>query len=93
MPLGVLSAVKPDSAVDFGARIFTLIGIAIPNFLAAILMILFLIRVFDWLPPLGYQKLWENPGANLQVMIFPAVTLAFYEMALVDVDESTAHGL
>lgn len=83
VPLGILSAIKPDSWLDYLARTFTLAGISIPNFLAALLLVLFLIRVFDWLPPLGYEKLWENPGLNLQQMVFPAVALAFYEMAFI----------
>jgi peptide/nickel transport system permease protein len=83
VPLGILSAIKPDSWIDYAARTFTLIGISIPNFLAAILFILFLIWAFDWLPPLGYQKLWVSPGFNLQQMIFPALALAFYEMAFI----------
>jgi peptide/nickel transport system permease protein len=83
VPLGILSAIKPDGWLDYGARIFTLIGIAIPNFLAAIFLILFLLIVFNWLPPLGYETLWEDPLTNLKQMIFPAVALAFYEMAFI----------
>ena len=44
-------------------------------------MILFLLVVFNWLPPLGYVELWENPIRNLQQMIFPAIALAIYDMA------------
>lgn len=83
VPLGIISALKPESWIDYAARIFTLAGISMPTFLIAILMILFLVHVFDWLPPLGYKPIWEDPGANLQQMIFPALALAFYEMAFV----------
>ena len=83
VPLGIVSAIKPDSWLDLGARTFTIIGIAIPNFLMAILMILLLLAVFNWLPPLGYVELWENPLRNLQQMIFPAIALAIYDMAVI----------
>ena len=83
VPMGILSAIKPDSWLDLGARVFTIVGIAIPNFLMAILMILFLLVVFNWLPPLGYVELWENPIRNLQQMIFPALALAIYDMAFI----------
>ena len=83
VPLGIMSAIKPDSWLDLGARTFTIIGIAIPNFLVAVLMILFLLTVFDWLPPLGYVELWEDPLKNLQQMIFPAIALAIYDMAFI----------
>ena len=64
-------------------RIFTLVGVSIPNFLAAILLILFLVRVFGWLPPLGYVDLWNDPLTNLKQMAFPALALAFYDMAFI----------
>ena len=83
VPLGILSALKPESLLDYAARVFTLTGIAMPTFLIAILMVLFLARTFSWLPPLGYQQIWDDPWANLQQMIFPAVALAIYEMAFV----------
>jgi peptide/nickel transport system permease protein len=83
VPLGIVSAIKPESWLDYGARTFTLVGIGIPNFLAAVLIILFLVRAFNWLPPLGYTELWEDPLTNLQQMIFPSVALAFYDMAFI----------
>ena len=83
VPLGIVSAIKPDSPLDYGSRVFTLIGIAIPNFLAAVLMILFLLKVFDWLPALGYVDFWDNPAKNLSQMFFPAFALALYEMAFI----------
>ncbi len=83
VPLGVLSAVKPNSKLDYGARIFSLTGIALPSFFSAILLILLLVKVFGWLPPLGYKTLWEGPVTNLQQMVFPALALAFYDMAFI----------
>ena len=83
IPLGVTSACNPDSKVDYAARVFTLGGIALPTFFTAILMILFLVRVFNWLPPLGYERLWVDPMSNLQQMLFPALALAGYDMAFI----------
>ncbi len=40
-----------------------------------------LARLFGWLPPLGYAKLWEDPLTNLQQMIFPALALGFHNFA------------
>ena len=81
--LGIVSAIRPDSPLDYGSRIFTLIGIAVPNFLVAVMMILFLLKIFNWLPSLGYVNLWEDPVQNLSQMIFPALALALYEMAFI----------
>ena len=83
VPLGILSSLKPETWIDYGARVFTLAGISMPTFLVAILIVLGLVHLFDWLPPLGYYQIWEAPGTNLQQMIFPALALAFYEMAFV----------
>ena len=83
VPMGVLSAVRPDGWLDHSARVFSLVGVSIPNFLAAILLILFLVRTFHWLPPLGYAELWNDPVTNLKQMAFPALALAFYDMAFI----------
>ena len=83
VPLGILSSLKPESWIDYAARVFTLAGISMPTFLVAILIVLGLVHIFDWLPPLGYYQIWEAPGTNLQQMIFPALALALYEMAFV----------
>jgi len=83
VPLGVVSAIRPDSKLDYGARVFTLAGIALPTFFTAILIMMFLMKVFDWLPPLGYEKLWNDPSRNLQQMFFPALALAGYDLAFI----------
>ncbi len=83
VPLGVLSAIKPDSPIDYVSRIFTLVGISIPTFFSGILLTLILIRAFGWLPPLGYEDIWEDPWANIKQMMLPALALGFYDMAFI----------
>lgn len=83
VPLGVLSAIKPDSPMDFVARVVTLVGISLPTFFAGVLVVLFLSRAFGWLPPLGYVELWEDPWTNLRQMFLPALVLGFYDMAFI----------
>ncbi len=80
VPLGALSAVKQDSALDYAARIVTFTGISIPIFVIGLVTIYLLVRLFNWFPPLGYAMLWEDPWVNLQQMFFPALTLAFFEL-------------
>jgi peptide/nickel transport system permease protein len=80
VPLGALSAVKRDSAVDYVARVFTFTGISIPIFVTGLVVIYLLVRSFNWFPPLGYAFLWEDPCTNLQQMVFPAMALAFFEL-------------
>ena len=83
VPLGVLSAIKPDSPLDFISRVVTLVGISLPTFFAGVLVVLFLSRGFGWLPPLGYVELWEDPWTNIRQMFLPALVLGFYDMAFI----------
>ena len=83
VPLGVISAIKPDSPLDYASRVFTLVGISIPTFFSGILLTLVLIRAFGWLPPLGYEDIWEEPWTNIKQLVLPALALGFYDMAFI----------
>jgi peptide/nickel transport system permease protein len=81
VPLGVTSAVKQDTGFDYLSRIFSTIGVALPTFWLGILLVYALATFFQWLPPLGYATLWDDPLTNLQQLVFPALTLAFHDLA------------
>ena len=83
VPLDIYSAIRQDTWGDYVSRFIAIAGIAFPNFWVGILIVYFLVRFFDWLPPLGYVNLWENPLTNLQQIVFPAIALGFYNMALI----------
>ena len=83
MPLGLISAVKHDSAIDHASRLVSVLGISIPNFWLAILMLTFLSVWFNWNPPVYYRSFLDSPLANLQQMIIPTITLGMFQMALV----------
>ena len=81
VPLGIISAVKQDSWPDYVSRIVSLVGIALPTFWLSILIVYFLAYTFNWLPPLGYATLWEDPLLNLEQLFFPALAIAFHDLA------------
>ena len=83
VPLGILSAVKQDSIIDYAARIFTFAGISVPVYVTGIVAIYLLVNFFNWFPPLGYADPWEDPWKNMQQMFLPALTLAFFQMNLI----------
>jgi peptide/nickel transport system permease protein len=83
IPLGVLSAVKRDSKHDYAARIGGLVGVSIPNFWLATLLLLFTSRVFGWVPPLTYVPFYEDPIANLSQFILPAIAISVFTLAIV----------
>ncbi len=83
LPLGVLSAVKRDSKHDYAARIGGLIGVSIPNFWLATLLLLFTSRVFGWVPPLTYVPFYEDPIENLSQFILPSIAISVFTLAIV----------
>ena len=83
IPLGVLSAVKRDSKHDYAARVGGLIGVSIPSFWLATLLLLFTSRVFGWVPPLNYTPIYEDPIENLSQFILPAISISVFTLAVV----------
>jgi len=77
IPIGVLSAIKQDTLVDYAARIFVIAGLSIPNFWLAILVILGLVHYFQWLPPLNYAPFWTDPWLNFKQLVFPALITGY----------------
>jgi peptide/nickel transport system permease protein len=78
IPIGVLSAIRQDSAVDYVARSSAIFMLAMPGFFLAVV---FLLLAGNWapalLPPIIYQDFWVDPVSNLRQMWPPAVILAF----------------
>ncbi|MCA9861872.1 MAG: ABC transporter permease [Thermomicrobiales bacterium] len=82
IPLGVISAVRRDTGVDFAARVGGLIGLSLPSFWIATLALLFTSKVFGWVPKTRFISPFEDPFGNLQQMILPALALAIQLMAI-----------
>ena len=83
VPLGVLSAVKQDTWVDYAVKVFTITGVAAPTFWIGILVIVGLALWFHWLPPLDFARLWEDPFTNTTQLIFPALALGYHDTAFI----------
>ena len=83
IPLGVISAVKRNSASDYVSRVGGLIGISIPNFWLATLLLVFFSRVFHWVPPLSYVSIFKDPVRNLQEFFMPAISISVFTLAIV----------
>jgi peptide/nickel transport system permease protein len=77
IPLGMLAAVRQDTWVDYGIRVLSIGGQAIPSFWVGILVILFLVIYFGWGPPLEFTPPWVDPLANFQQMVWPVVTVGY----------------
>jgi peptide/nickel transport system permease protein len=86
IPLGILSAVKQDTPIDYVARVISIGGVAMPTFWVAIMLIYFLVWRFEYLPifsAFGFPQLWDDPLVNLEQLYLPAVVLAFNNMSIV----------
>jgi peptide/nickel transport system permease protein len=75
IPAGIVSAVKKETAWDYGANLFALWGLSTPNFWLGILMIFLFSVTLGWLPASGYVKLSENWEQSLATTIMPAFVL------------------
>lgn len=67
LPVGIISAVKHNSALDHGSRLIALLGVSIPNFWLGPLLILLFSLHLGWLPVFG--------RGGIEHLILPAITL------------------
>ena len=83
IPLGIISAIKQNTWVDYLVRTFSIAGIAMPSFWLGILIILGLListQAFfgePWMPPIKYEPIWVDPMENLAMLIWPAVATGY----------------
>jgi peptide/nickel transport system permease protein len=83
IPLGTLSALYRNTWIDYALRIVTTAGLAVPGFWLGMVVILLLLRFFDWIPPVTYTSFFKDPVANLSQMIWPALVVGFRYAAVV----------
>lgn len=86
VPVGVISALRQYSALDYAATFFTFFGVSIPAFWFGIMMIYVFAVVLRVLPPGGFATPGVAPGwptvvDRLQYMVLPVVVLSLLQMA------------
>lgn len=75
LPIGVYSALKRDSAADYGLRFLTIGWLSIPGFWLGMMLIIFPAKWWGYSPPVGYVDIWTNPVKNLHMLYMPAIAL------------------
>ncbi len=75
IPAGIISALKRDTWLDLGARVFSLVGFSLPNYWLAILLVIAFSLKLNWLPPAGYVSPSKNLIGHLRYLILPSLTL------------------
>ena len=83
LPVGILSAFKPNSMPDGVARTLSVLFIAIPGFWLGMLIVLALLFWFGYKAPIVIVHLWQDPWQNLQMVIGPAIVLGLAQGAYI----------
>lgn len=78
VPLGVISAVRQNTWLDYLVRIVSISGLSLPIFFTGVLILWALVRFFGWLPPLEWVSFFDDPVENLKQMVFPTLAQAYY---------------
>lgn len=75
IPLGILAGMRPGGVVDRVSVTGTSLGLAIPNFVLAFLLIQLFALNLGWFPALGYTKFTDSPTGWLETITLPAISL------------------
>jgi oligopeptide transport system permease protein len=74
IPLGILAALKPGSPLDYGARLLSGAGMALPSFFVATLLVYYLSVKLGLFPTSGWTEGW-------QYKVLPSFTLGLVPLA------------
>ena len=77
LPLGVLSAMRRNSAADVAGSVFSMLGVAMPSFWLGLLLVMAFSVWLRWLPASGFTPFSENPAANLRCILLPCISIGF----------------
>ena len=83
LPVGILSAFKPNSLPDGVARAMSVLFIAVPGFWLGMLIVLAMLFWFGYKAPILIVHLWQNPWENLQIVIGPGIVLGLAQGAYI----------
>jgi len=75
LPIGIISAVRQDSLVDYTTRSVAIVGLSVPNFWLATLVMVYPSVWWGWSPSMVYIPFSQDPLGNLGLMILPALIL------------------
>jgi peptide/nickel transport system permease protein len=71
--VGIVSAVRQDTASDYVGRVFAILALSVPYFGLAVLVVVLPAIYFKWTPVYTYVALTVDPLENLKIMMVPAL--------------------
>ena len=83
IPAGVLSAIRPNSLADRLVTMLSVGGVAIPDYLTGLILILLLVVTWDVLPAAGFERVWVDPVASIKSLIMPTIVVGWVLSAIV----------
>ena len=83
IPIGIISAIRQDTPADYGGRLFSILGLSLPDFWTGVVAILVLSLWFHWLPPRGFEEIWIDPIKVFQQLGIPALIIGFRFSAII----------
>lgn len=83
VPVGIAAVWWRGRAVDFVARAVSILGLSVPNFWLALLLIFWFALTLKWLPATGYTRLLEDPLQHARFVALPALTLGLGMAAVI----------
>jgi peptide/nickel transport system permease protein len=75
VPAGLISALKRHSALDHGVTFFAFLGLSMPDFWLAILLIIVFAAQLHWLPAIGYVPLAQGFWPWFSHLILPSIAI------------------
>ena len=75
VPAGIIAATRRNTGADYAVTIFAFIGLSMPEFWVAILLIIFFAANLHWLPAIVYVPLAEGFWPWLSHLILPAIAV------------------
>ena len=83
LPVGIISAVRPNSVWDMCTSFFTVLFLAIPGFWLGLLVVVACISWFQYKAPIVSVQFWEDPWINFQIIVGPAIVLGLGQAAFI----------
>jgi len=81
VPLGVVSAVRQDTALDYALRVVSLSGLSLPSFWLGLLILMAFVHWFGWIPI--YKSSPDNLWKELALLSIPAAAVGFRQASLI----------
>ena len=78
LPVGIYSAIRQDTAVDYAGRSIAILGLATPNFWLALMVMIYPSIWWGWSPPMRLITFSEDPLGNLGMFLIPSLILGTY---------------